>query len=219
MVCGATHEIDFLISSKTVLHPEMATPEFNRINLDDESWVDQCINLPTQAKFDGPAFEQLWSIHPEEFGRVKIYGKELSTPRWQQSYLKPYWFSGMTHAPLPLPEEIQGLFDWVKTINPDINQCLINWYQDGNHYIGPHSDDETQLVPGSDIFSFSYGAERQFHIHPKNGPSTGAIHKIPMPHNSLLIMRGKMQRNYKHSVPKSARVNNRRINITFRCFK
>lgn len=197
----------------------MVVPTFNRIQLDPESWVDTCVEIPSVAKFDGDKFEQLWLLHPEEFGRIKIYGKELSTPRWQQSYLKPYWFSGMIHDPLPLPELIQELYDWVKTINPKINQCLINWYQDGNHYIGPHSDDETQLLPESDIFSFSYGAERQFYIHEKNGASLRTIHKIPMPHNSLVVMRGKMQRGYKHSVPKSARVNNRRVNITFRCFK
>ena len=190
---------------------------FSRIQLDSESWVDSCTDLPEIARFDGEKFEQLWSVHPEEFGRVVIFGKDIATPRWQQSYLKPYKFSGLMHSALPLPECVVDLYEWVKFINPDVNQCLINWYQDGNHYIGQHSDDESQLVPNSDIFSFSFGAERQFYIHRK--VDRALFEKINMPHNSLVVMGGKMQKFYKHSVPKSARVTERRINITFRCFK
>jgi len=191
--------------------------KFTRIDLDRESWVDRCVRLPDVAKFDGDKFEELWSAHPAELGTVKLYGRDVDTPRWQQSYLKPYKFSGQMHAALPLPDAVGRLYNWVRTVNPDVNQCLINWYKDGKHYIGAHSDDESQLKENSDIFSFSYGAERMFYIHRK--PKGDVIHKISMPHNSLIVMRGRTQKKFKHSVPKTAKISGRRINITFRCFK
>lgn len=191
--------------------------KFEKVVLDDECWVDRMTQLPEEAKFDKAKFEELWKAHPEEKGVVTIYGRDVATPRWQQSYLKPYYFSGKTHDAIDMPAVVVPLFEWVKSINPGVNQCLVNWYQDGSHYIGAHSDDETQLIPGSDIFSFSYGSTREFYIHKK--PHTAAVKKIRMPHNSVLVMRGLMQKRYKHSVPNTKKVCDRRINITFRCFK
>jgi alkylated DNA repair dioxygenase AlkB len=115
------------------------------------------------------------------------------------------------------------LLQWVKDHSGfDYNQVLVNWYQDGNHYIGPHSDDETQLVPGSSIYSFSFGQERDFVVTSKKGVLETPFHEsFAMKDNSLLIMEGDMQKNFKHQVPKRAtsKVPHPRINITFRLFK
>lgn len=78
---------------------------------------------------------------------------------WQQSYLRGYFFSGMKHDALDLPEEIQPILDWANSLDvePKFNQVLVNWYENGLHYIGPHSDDERSLVRRSPIFSLSLG--------------------------------------------------------------
>jgi alkylated DNA repair dioxygenase AlkB len=162
-------------------------------------------------------------LHPEEYGQVSYMGKTVNTPRWQQTYLKDYYFSGMIHKALLLPEELQPFLDWANTVSPNViyNQVLINWYANGNHYIGPHSDDEKQLVELSPVLSVSLGQERIFRIRQKSTNDT--VVDIPMPSDTYVMMCGKMQKKYLHEVPKvTGKKGNemgRRINITFRVFK
>ena len=50
----------------------------------------------------------------------------------------------------------------MKKLDPRLNELLVNWYRDGSDYIGPHSDDERELVKGAGIYCISYGATRDF---------------------------------------------------------
>jgi alkylated DNA repair dioxygenase AlkB len=191
----------------------------NKVYLDKNCWyvLDK---VPDSLNVDIDMFERLWNLHPEEYGVIRIMGREIKTPRWQQSYGRAYTFSGMSHPALPIEDPyLRALMDWVKTSSAiDYNQLMINWYGDGNHYIGKHSDDESQLVNGSPIYSFSFGQARDFRIIPKD---KGDVIKIKLEHGSLLIMGGDFQKHYYHEVPKRALSTcpGRRINITFRHFK
>ena len=82
------------------------------------------------------------------------------------------------------------------------------------HYIGPHSDNERQIEIGSPILAVSLGAERVFRIR----ADKKIVLDLKMPDNSYVIMGGKMQQQFTHEVPKSKRVTERRISITFRKF-
>jgi len=183
-----------------------------------ESWIDE-FTLP--EKLDNVDFKSLWDVHPKEYGLVKIYGKEIQTPRWQQTYGLDYKFSGVDHKALPIPEVFQPFYDWA--INTDygpFNQMLVNWYQDGSHYIGKHSDDERQLVKGAPILSVSLGATRKFRIRKKK--TNKIFTDILMPDGTVLVMGGNFQKEFTHEVPKIGGKKGKkvgpRINITFRCF-
>ena len=213
----------------------------DRYDLPLDSWVDSYLSLPDGAALDDDTFEDVWSIHPEEFAIVNVYGPK-PTPRWQASFLHDYSFSKVSHKSSDIgftdedPQEkqrahtyLQNLLEWVnehahlnRYIKPEetYNGILINWYQDGNHYIGEHSDDETELVRGKPIYSFSFGQERDFRITSKKNAKIQLEEPLvlPMVNNSLLIMGGKMQTWYKHGVPKRLRAKKCRINITFRIF-
>jgi alkylated DNA repair dioxygenase AlkB len=185
-----------------------------------DSWVRVYPTIPDGIKVCEKTYEQLWNLHPEEYGEGVIFGKVTKFPRWQQSYGQGYSFTGMMHEALPVEDPYMvKLLNWVQEDSGlPYKQVLINWYQDGNHYIGPHSDDEKQLVPQSAIYSFSYGQKRDFVIKSKDGSYRKVI---SMPNNSLIIMGGEMQKYYKHSVPKRALSTcpKSRINITFRLFE
>lgn len=189
--------------------------------LDEDSWMEQnTIPKALQSKYN---FDELWRLHPEDYGYVSFMGKIVKTPRWQQTYLRNYYFSGMTHKALPLPEQLQPFLDWANTVSSDViyNQVLVNFYANGNHYIGAHSDDEKQLVPLSPVLSISLGQERTFRIRDKR--THDIVVDIRMPSNTYVMMCGKMQEKYLHEVPKvsgtKGSLMDKRINITFRVFK
>ncbi|KAJ0575002.1 putative DNA oxidative demethylase [Helianthus annuus] len=109
------------------------------------------------------------------------------------------------------------------------NSLLINRYNSGNDYVGWHADDEKLYGPNPEIASISFGCERDFFLKTKSQgevvrepPSKRAKknkvekHCFKLKHGSLLLMRGNTQRDWLHSVPKRAKAESARINLTFR---
>jgi alkylated DNA repair dioxygenase AlkB len=80
--------------------------------------------------------------------------------------------------------------------------------------VGWHSDDEAELGSEPRIASLSFGAPRRFVLRHRRDP--GLRRDIDLVSGSLLLMAGATQRNYRHALPKSARVHDPRINLTFR---
>ena len=119
-------------------------------------------------------------------------------------------------------------------------------YADGSHYIGPHSDDETQLAAGAPIFSISWGATRRFRLLPRRKTASNRDQKavsddygstgstdacgasgrpaapvkldLEVANGDLVVMGGDCQKTHKHEVPKTRQLVGRRINATFRTF-
>lgn len=214
-----------------------------RLWLDKEktSWVDVLFLRPCLVP-DKEGFQKLWDLHPSERGKVRMLGKVHSVPRYQQSYGRPYNFSGMLHDALPVPEEILPWLDhangqkhYSRMYGKDhrFNEVLINWYQDGNHHIGAHSDDERQLNKSEKgetiVYSITFqdgGLSRRLRLKPKVRRKDGKPNMdrldITLSDGLLLVMGGLCQRTHKHQVPKEtkdATAYGRRVNLTFRCFK
>ena len=186
----------------------------------DGCWVKCYDQLPSEIMMDDQTFDRIWQLHPTDLGKGKMFGKPITFQRYIQTYGQDYFYRGTNHQSQSITDPyLQTLVNWVgQHSNLPYKGILINWYQDGNHYIGDHSDNEKGLVPLSPIYSFSFGQERNFVIKSKD-KSYQTI--IPMKHNSLIIMGGEMQKHYKHGVPKQAvsTCPKSRINITVRLFK
>jgi len=169
-------------------------------------------------------FDTLWDLKPETQDTRMMYGREVTVPRFQQSYINSYTFGGKTHVALPLPEILKPHLQWANAIpcnyTGEFNQVLLNWYQDGSHYISPHCDDEKQLDPSAIIVSISLGARRTFKIREKKTKKT--VLQTSLENGTVVIMGGAMQKHYTHEVPKitgqKGRNTGRRINITYRKF-
>jgi alkylated DNA repair dioxygenase AlkB len=199
------------------------------LNEQGTTWVDTFL-LPDELRLDGTQFEALWALHPKTLGQVKMAGKVVQTPRWQQSYGQPYRFSGMEHAALQVPPPVQRFLDYANALpqyriaGGQFNMALLNWYQDGAHHIGYHADDESQMLETAQgethVFSLSFGQQRPLALKSRKD---GQVVKIEMPNNSVLVMGGRCQKTHKHAVPKVAgkkgAAMGRRINVTLRQFR
>lgn len=185
-----------------------------------DSWIRIYDKLPDELLMTPETFKQLWDLHPVEYGKVKIGGSVIPTPRWQESFGESYYYSGMMHDANPIEHPYMvKVLDWIrKDSGENYRQLLVNWYKDGQHYIGPHSDDTRQLIPNSAIYSFSFGQSRDFVVTSKKDKSFKLT--LNLKNNSLIVMGGEMQTYYKHSVPKKAIsvAPKPRINITSRLF-
>ncbi|KAH0461635.1 hypothetical protein IEQ34_009210 [Dendrobium chrysotoxum] len=113
------------------------------------------------------------------------------------------------------------------------NSLLLNRYKHGSDYVAWHSDDEKLYGSTPKIASVSFGCEREFLLkkkpvkkeasnaseeqrHKRLKISCQDHHSFLLKHGSLLVMRGYTQRDWLHSVPKRAKSNSVRINLTFR---
>jgi alkylated DNA repair dioxygenase AlkB len=93
------------------------------------------------------------------------------------------------------------------------NACLLNLYHEGEEGMGWHQDNEKEMVAGSSIASLSFGAVRKFAF---KHATTNERLDIELAHGSLLDMKGEIQAHWYHSLPKTTRIKQMRINLTFR---
>ncbi len=150
---------------------------------------------------------------------IKIFGKAVTSPRlcaWYGDKEAVYRYSGTTNMPLPWIDELLEIRGFIEAYTrQSFNSVLLNLYRDGNDSMGRHSDDEPELGLAPTIASVSLGATRRFILHPNSGNKQPSI-KINLKHGSLLVMYGRSQRNWKHSLPKTRRATGPRINLTYR---
>jgi alkylated DNA repair dioxygenase AlkB len=164
------------------------------------------------------AFAALRDAIPWEVHRIRLFGREIDSPRlsaWIGDPGAAYRYSGATFAPHPWPAALLALRERVAAAaGVRFNSVLANRYRDGRDYMGWHSDDERDLGPRPVIASLSLGAPRRFRLkHRTLAQHELSLELVP---GSLLLMRGLTQRHYRHALPKSAKAQGERINLTFR---
>jgi hypothetical protein len=50
--------------------------------------------IPQALLITDSQFEELWQLHPQAHAEIRIHGRKVSIPRWQQAYGVDYHFSG-----------------------------------------------------------------------------------------------------------------------------
>eukprot|EP00808_Paulinella_micropora_P023248 g995.t1 len=193
------------------------TPESaccTRFELGTSSWVEQHCELPESLQLNSLAeFERLWELRPQELGTFMLMGKLRNVPRYEKNFGEVYTYGGVEHAAAPVPAVLQPYLNWVeKREGHKYAQLLVNWYDGPDHSMGKHADDERELDLSVSIYSFSFHTgpvPRRFQVYPKQGGAR--VLDLPMPHNSLLVMGGDMQRQYKHAVPKMTAGERKRV--------
>ncbi|KAK9267337.1 hypothetical protein L1049_009761 [Liquidambar formosana] len=164
--------------------------------------------------------------------RDTCYVASLGLPELSYSGYQPHAYSWDDYPPL------KDILEAVHKALPgsSFNSLLLNRYKGGNDNVGWHSDDEKLYGLTPEIASVSFGCEREFLLKKKKPDKASQEkssddepvskrqkksnhadqHSFTLKHGSLLVMRGYTQRDWVHSVPKRAKVEATRINLTFR---
>ena len=152
---------------------------------------------------------------PWEQGVYKMFGRDVKTPRllWamrENDFKVPSGYSVTGNSEFtPLINKLRvKVEDYTKT---KLRYAQLNYYRDGDDYIGWHSDKEVN--DGDIIASISLGAVRKFSLKSKDN---NLKYDLYLKSGSLLVMDSNASKTFwQHSLPKM-KTNDLRINITFR---
>ena len=205
---------------KSELHTYIITVNVEMENLlpyDGEAYYFGRFISVDEAEF---LFQQLLANIAWQREEAIIYGRRIITKRmvaWYGNKPFAYTYSGITKQALPFTKELFQLLETIeKQTKKTFNSCLLNLYHNGEEGMGWHSDNEATLQPNAAIASVSLGAERKFLFRHKQ---TGETVPILLEQGSLLLMKGATQTHWQHSLPKTKKVKDARINVTFRSMK
>lgn len=167
----------------------------------------------SDAYYDVLFQETDWQQDP-----ITLFGKTYPQPRLTALYGnngKAYSYSGITMQPKPFTSVHKKLLERLKKVSDsEFTTLLLNLYRDGQDSNGWHSDDEKELGNNPVIASLSFGTPRVFHF--KHKKDKNERYKLTLEHGSLLLMEGSTQHFWQHQLPKTKKVQEARINLTFR---
>ena len=146
-----------------------------------------------------------------------IFGKLIETKRkvaWYADKPFSYTYSNITKCALPWTKHLEVLKAKVEQKTGETyNSCLLNLYHDGSEGMAWHSDGEKDLKKNGAIASLSFGALRKFSFKHKN---TKEVVSLNLKAGSLLVMKEETQQYWLHRLPPTKKVQDARINLTFR---
>ncbi|KAK3704427.1 hypothetical protein LTR37_013850 [Vermiconidia calcicola] len=172
---------------------------------------------PVETQINTPRYTTVFGV--DDTSRFNENGEVVDAATGKPAVGK----NAYTCKPRPLPQCLAML----KTLTENATGCtfnfaLVNYYASGNDSISYHSDDERFLGSLPAIASFSLGAKRDFLLRhkktPAGDPSESKPMKLPLASGDMILMRGKTQSCWEHSIPKrkGGEADKGRINITFR---
>lgn len=186
----------------------------NILPYDGEVYYQGCVLTKNEADY---YFEQLFTQISWKPDEAIIFGKHVVTKRkiaWYADKPFSYTYSRITRQALPWTDELLILKSLIeKESGETYNSCLMNLYHDGSEGMAWHSDGEKDLKKNGAIGSLSLGAERKFSFKNKNSKE---VISIALPSGSLLVMKGHTQTHWLHRLPPTKRIQEPRINLTFR---
>jgi len=178
-----------------------ATVPFERVQLDEQSWVDVVRGWlrGSDTLLDALIETVDWEQH-----RRWMYERMVDDPRLS------HWFSAGDPLPHPALEPVRSVLEEHYAV--PLGGIGLNYYRDGRDSVAPHRDRELRHLDDTLIAIVTLGAQRPFLIRPKGG---GKSRDISPASGDLLVMGGRTQVNWEHGVPKVKRAGPR-ISATWR---
>jgi alkylated DNA repair dioxygenase AlkB len=177
------------------------TVPFERVRLDDRSWVDVARGWLHGADtlLDALIESVDWQQH-----RRWMYERMVDDPRLSR------WIAADEPLPHPALAPVRSALE--ARYDVPLGGLGLNYYRDGRDSVAPHRDRELRHLDDTLIAIVTLGARRPFLIRPKGG---GKSRDISPASGDLLVMGGRTQVNWEHGVPKVKRAAPR-ISVTWR---
>jgi alkylated DNA repair dioxygenase AlkB len=174
-----------------------------RLQLDERCWLDLVGSwLPGHAEL----FELLQDTAPWQQRERRMYDKDVLEPR-----LVAAW-AGDTLAELPVQlQEVRAAAS--DRYRVDFDSVLVNLYRDGRDGVAWHGDTVRKRLPEAVVVTVGLGERRRFLLRP--GESGPAVHTLHSGQGDLVVMGGRTQHEWQHTVPKSSRAG-ARMSVTMR---
>jgi len=151
----------------------------------------------------------------------KMYDKMILTPRLTAWYGDAKSYDSADNNVTQRNEWTPELYSLKERIEKEFghqfNGVLLNLYRDNNDSVAWHRDKESRYGKRPVIASISLGQTRNFDFRKKDHHQSK--YSLPLPHGSLLIMKGDLQENWEHRIAKSTVPMKERINLTFRLIR
>lgn len=171
-----------------------------RTDLGDGAWVDY---LPNWLSGHASVYRSLSAVADWRQGRRLMYHRTVNVPR----------LTAAAPGTGDCAELLSGLTKALaRHYGVSFASTTLAWYRDGQDSVAPHGDRIGRACDDALVAIVSVGAPRRFVLHPVAG---GHSVSFSPGWGDLLVMGGRCQRTWLHSVPKQARADPR-ISIQFR---
>ena len=184
---------------------------FERLRLDEHSWVDVARGwLPDaddvyRALLEGTSWRQ---------------GRNWRYERWVDEPRLGAWWSVGENAPHPVLPQLHR--ELQKRYRVTFDGAALAQYRHERDSVAFHRDRELRWLDDTVIAVLSLGQRRPWLLRPRskkfdhNAPSLGASHDLSPAGGDLLVMGGRCQADWEHSVPKVRHPVGPRISLQWR---
>lgn len=166
---------------------------------------------------DGITYQENFIDHPAllfSFLRTHVAWDERMAARKTASFGQAYNYSQIKYPFQAFPDKLLHVLDLLeKTVGFRPNNCLINYYLDGQSSMGFHSDQTDILLANTGVGIVSLGETRilRFRRILKKEESID----FELAADSLLYMTQEVQKVWQHAIPRTD-TKNGRMSVTFR---
>lgn len=179
--------------------PDASFVGLRRHRLDECSWVDLA---PGWLAGPDTLFAELAATAPWQQRERWMYDARIAEPR-----LTCGWTVGAAPAPL---DDVAALLS--ARYGVDLDSLGANYYRDGQDSVAWHGDRVRLTLEKPLVAIVSLGSRRRFGLRPRAG---GVGQWLTLDGGDLLVMGGRCQHDWEHTVPKAAR-GGPRISVTYR---
>lgn len=189
------------LDESTAIDP--ALPGRHRIQLDATSWLDL---LPGWVRGGDALLEFLVATAPWLPQRTRqMWDSEVAEPR-----IVAQW-----PDPATLPPVVAQMCAAVSGVYAtEFDQVAVNLYRDGRDSVAWHGDTVRHTHTNPLVVTVSLGARRAFRVRALGGGAT--VWAASLGAGDLLVMGGRTQHDFVHTVPKVSRTTGARLSLTFR---
>lgn len=149
-----------------------------------------------------------------EYLKSSVNWDERMSARKTASFGKAYNYSQMSYPFQPFTDELLEIIAKIQEVlHFEPNNCLINYYVDGQSKMGFHSDQTDILAEGTGVAIISIGEMRTLRF--RNIQDKEKVKDYNLSSGSLIYMKNEVQHEWQHAIPKSD-TENGRMSLTFR---